>query len=391
MRHARLTVIATALLLAGCSTTVAGTPVADPSAASKPETGSYSTEARTIGATSQEDGEALEGYRMAETVPYLYEVDPALRFNGKVRAGSRSSIGGIAKEIFGSVPGEALAGAEAGVTVGADDTKTGATSDAQRKSRGVVVGVYRMASAAAATSVVGPGLRGLDAPLFGQAPPPKVTTRIPGYDGAVAYTMTRQTSTATVALLAYKQFVIGVYGDLSGEQVKTYFDKQTKGLDGFTPTPLDKVTTLKLDPDGVAGMTVSPAKGNGGYSLPARVAVLRQTDVQRSVKTFADAGVDVVGSGGSTTYRAKDAQGAQHVVDEFLAENKAAFPKAQSESIKGVPGSTCLTYAAYEGAPSTDTWCIVAVGRFVAEVSADQRVQAAQAVGAAYVILKSRQ
>ena len=33
---------------AGCSTTVPGTPVADPSAAPKPDTGSYATKPRTI-------------------------------------------------------------------------------------------------------------------------------------------------------------------------------------------------------------------------------------------------------------------------------------------------------------------------------------------------------
>lgn len=392
MKKSLAALAVSALFLAGCSSTVAGTPVADPSGVPKPETGSFATASRTIGSTTQADGETLEGYRMAETVPYLYEIDAAMHFRGSARATSRSAIQGMVKGIFGQAAGDVLGTkAEVAASVGASDTQQGTKYDSKRKERGETVVLVRMASPADASAAVGQALRAREKDSSGEDLPAKVETRIPGYDAAVAYTQTygAPVGTATVGFLAYKQYVIGAFGDLSVDQLRTYFDRQTKALDGFQPTPLDKVSTLQLDPEGVAKLTLAPSKGDGGYSLPARSAVLRQTDVSRSVKTFADAGVDVVGIGGSTVYRAKDAKGAQHVVDEFTDETRKAFTKVEEEKIKGVPGGVCLTFATYEGATSRLTWCSVAVGRYATEFTSSQRQQAVQAIGAAYLILKS--
>ena len=391
MKKSLAALAASALFLAGCSSTVAGTPVADPSGVPKPETGSFATTARTIGPTTQGDGEALEGYRMAEIVPYLYEIDPTMHFRGDVTTGSRATIQRGVKNLFGQAAADAVgAKPEVWISVGAGDKPQGAKYDANKKSRGETVALVRMANAADAASVVGAGLRATEKDSSGKDLPAKVETKVPGYDSAVAYTQTYEyAGTSTVAFLAYKQYVIGVFGNFSLEQVRTYFDRQTKALDGFQPTPLDKVSTLQRDAEGVAKLTLAPEKSTGGYSLPARSAVLRQTDVSRSVKTFADAGVDVVGTGGSTVYRAKDATGAQHVVDEFADENRKAFTKVEEEKVKGVPGGICLTFPIYEGATSKITWCSVAVGRYVAEFNTSQRQQALQAIGAAYLILKN--
>lgn len=385
------TLTAASLFLAGCSSTVAGTPVADPSGVPKPETGSFATTSRTIAPLTQSDGEALEGYRMSEIVPYLYEIDPAMHFRGDVTTGSRATIQRGVKNLFGQAAADAVGvKPEVWVSVGMGDTAQGTRYDPNRKQRGETVALVRMASPADAASVVGPALRAATKDSSGKADPAKVETRIPGYDAAVAYTQTFEYSgTSTVAFVAFKQYVIGAFGDFSVDQIRTYIDRQTKALDGFQPTALDKVSTLQRDADGVAKLTLAPEKSAGGYTLPARSAVLRQTDVSRSVKTFADAGVDAVGSGGSTVYRAKDATGAQHVVDEFTDENRKAFTKVEEEKIKGAPGGRCLTFPIHEGATAKITWCSVAVGRYVAEFSSSQRQQAIQGIGAAYLILKN--
>ncbi len=391
MKKPMVALAAASLFLAGCSTTVDGTPVADPSGVPKAETGSFSTIARTIGATTQADGEALEGYRMAETVPYLYEIEPSFHLRGDVTAVARSNNQTAVKNLFGQAAADAFgAKAEVFASVGAGDKQQGAKYDSKNPSRGVTVAVIRMASPADATSAVGAGLRATDKDSSGKDGPAKVQTQVPGYDAAVAYTQTYDSvGTSTIAYLAYKQYILGVYGDFSADQIRTYFDKQTKALDGFAPTPLDKVTTLQRDPDGVAKLTLAPSSGNGGYALNARQAVLSQTDVSRSVKTFADAGVDAVGRGGSTVYRAKDAKGAQHIVDEFVAENRADFSKIEEDTITGAPGARCLTYPTYEGSSSTISWCVVAVGRYTAEFASSQRAQAKQGIAAAYLILKA--
>lgn len=384
-------VLAACTVVAGCSTTVAGTPVADPSAVPKPETGSYATTARTIGAPSQADGVSLEGYRMVAAMPYIYDIDPALHFQGDVSVGSGKTGTGSVKDIFGEAADKAIGSVEVAAIVSAGDQQQGAKYDPKVKDRRVSIAVLRTASAAAAASAVDSSLMAPEKDVFGKDEPAKVALPIPGYDKAIAYTQSYESiGSSNVAYLAYKQYVIGVYGDFSADQIRTYFDKQTKELDGFTPTPLDKVTSLKLDESGLATLTLAPSKGSGGYSLPTRQAVLRQTDVSRSVKTFADAGVDAVGFGGSTVYRARDAAGAQHVADEFIAETKGAYAGAESERVTGVPGSTCLTYATYQGSKDKRTYCVAPVGRYLAEVDSTQHDQATQAIGAAYLILAAQ-
>ncbi|WP_343953285.1 DUF7373 family lipoprotein [Tsukamurella spumae] len=385
-------VLAACAVVAGCSTTVAGTPVADPSAVPKPETGSYATTARTIGAPSQADGVSLEGYRMVAAMPYLYDIDPALHFQGDVSVGSGKTGAASVKNIFGEAADKAIGGVvEVAAVVGAGSQQQGAKYDPKVEKREVTIAVLRTASDGVAASAVGSSLMAAQKDIFGKDEPAKVALSIPGYDKAIAYTQAYEgAGRSTVAFLTYKQYVIGVYGDFSADQIRTYFDKQTKELDGFTPTPLDKVTSLKLDESGVATLTLAPSKGSGGYSLPTRQAVPRQTDVSRSVKTFADAGVDVIGSGGSTVYRARDAEGAKHVADEFIAETKGAYAGAESERVTGVPGSTCLTYATYEGSKDKRTYCVVPVGRYLAEVTTTQHDQATQAIGAAYLILAAQ-
>lgn len=382
--------LAGCLLITGCSATVAGSPVADPSAVPKPETGSFATTARTISGTVSEDlGAMLEGYRMVETVPFLYRIDPALHFQGHVAAGS-SKGGGIAlKNTFGDAAAKAFGDAiEVGVTVSAESKPQGTKYDPKDQARSVTVAALRTASPDVASAAVSSDLLAAEKDFSGKDTPEKKRISIPGHSDAIGYTQTWEYSgTVTIAFLSHKQYVLGVYGDFSAEQIRTYFDEQIKGLDGFTPTPVDKLTTLKADEPGVARLTLAPSKGDGGYSRTARQAVMGQTDVARSVTTFAAAGVDVMGSGGSTVYRAKDADGAKHVYDEFLAETKEAYPKAQVESVKGAPGAVCLTYSTYEGSTSKRTYCMVATGRYLAEFTATQRNQAVQGIGAQYLIL----
>ena len=388
IRPAALLLVA-CLSFVGCASTVAGTPVSDPSGVPKPEIGSFAATARTIAATTQADGESLEGYRMAEVVPRLDEIDASLHFRGQLKSTPRASIREAVGQAFGKSAADVVGDKpEAWVTVGASALVQGAKFDSKARENRAQVAVFRMANPEDARSVVGPDLRIVERATTGEGTD-KVETRVPGYDDAVAYTETYvYTGAFTSAFLAHRQYVIAVYGTLSVEQIRTYFDRQTKALEGFQPTPVDKLTTLQRDSQGVTRLTLAPSKGAGGYTLPARTAVFGQTDVTRSVKTFADAGVDAVGVGGSTVYRARDEQGAQHVLAEFVDENSKAFTEVETENVKGAPGATCLTYAPYVGSKSRATWCAVAVGRYVTEISSSQRQLAVQGIGAGYLVLR---
>ncbi|KXO90180.1 hypothetical protein AXK57_08875 [Tsukamurella pulmonis] len=386
-----ITALTGCLLLSGCAQTVEGSPTADSSAVPRPETGSFSTTARSLGAPTHASGQMLESLRMAETIPYLFDIDPALHLSGTVRAEGRAALPQMVRYMFGTAAGTALRDAEVGTAVSASNAVGGGMDDPTVALREVTVSVFRMASSDEASRAVGPGLLAAEDVPTGGAAPPKVVMSVPRYGNAVAYSQDfRGGKNPTIALVAHDRYVIGVRGDLGVEQIRAYFDKQTAELDRFIPTPLEKVTTLALDRDGVAGLTVAPADGATSYAMSPRVAALQRTDVQRSVRAFADAGVDAVGVGAGTTSRAKDAPGAARLADALLAEYTETKPSMQRESVPGVPRGTCLTYRFKVGSDATRTTCVVPVGRHVAEFTDPQRGRAIQGIGAAYLILDGR-
>ncbi|WP_019202079.1 hypothetical protein [Tsukamurella sp. 1534] len=386
-------ILAGCLALTGCSATVAGTPVVDPAAAPKPETGSYPTAPRTIGVVTQEEGLVLEGNRMAEVIPMVHEVEPAFHLRGRMTSGAPTVGDASVKRIFGDAANRAIgSSAEVQVVMGAGEEPPGAKPDFSVDWRGVSVAVIRMPDEEAAARAVGADLLAGEKDSSGKDSPKKLPAAIPGHERAVAYTQDfgQGLRPPTVAYLAHKRYVIGVYGDFSVEQIRTVFDRTTVGLDGFSPTSLGTLGRLRPDPEGVTRLTLAPERRDTGYSVPVRIGVLTQTDVSRSVKTFADAGVDVIGVGGSTVYRARDESGARHVADEFVAETKAAYKDVETETVKGVPGATCLTFRENEFAKTKNTYCVAPVGRYLGEFTSAQRVQAIQAIGAQYLILQSQ-
>ncbi|MGV7904430.1 hypothetical protein PJN93_31945, partial [Mycobacterium kansasii] len=77
---------------------------------------------------------------MAETVPFIHEIDAAMHFRGSVRATSRSAIQGMVKGVFGQAAGDVLgAKAEVATSVGASDTQQGTKYDSKKKERGETV------------------------------------------------------------------------------------------------------------------------------------------------------------------------------------------------------------------------------------------------------------
>ncbi|ADG80283.1 putative protein OS=Tsukamurella paurometabola (strain ATCC 8368 / DSM / CCUG 35730 /CIP 100753 / JCM 10117 / KCTC 9821 / NBRC 16120 / NCIMB 702349/ NCTC 13040) OX=521096 GN=Tpau_3705 PE=4 SV=1 [Tsukamurella paurometabola] len=394
MRKAYAAVVALAgLALAGCSTTVAGTAVEDPSAVPRPDTGTYPTTPRQVGPPSADMALALEGRRMAETAPRISDIDSAIRYGGSRFAAGRLIAGpSSVRSTFGPVADGALDRRELGFLMGASNVHSGGAVDPNVKNRAVTAGVFRMPDGAAAAAAVTPRLRDKDS----ASTPDRNPVDIPGYSAAIAYTADYKLMNqdpSTVAFLAYKQYVIAVYGNWSPDQVRAYFDRQTKGLDGFTPTPLDKVAQLPMDEAGVAKYTLAPPQSDPTRdgSMPATVALLGQSDLIASKKDFDEAGVDVVGQGSNTVYRARDAAGATRLKDAFIAETNSAYGEKQPVTATGVPGSACLRLSPYPGSDSRFTYCVVAVGRYLAEVSAVQQNQAFQALGAGYLMLKDAQ
>lgn len=165
------------------------------------------------------------------------------------------------------------------------------------------------------------------------------------------------------------------------------FTLQSQALKGFVPTPKDKLMTLPVDPDGVYARTLPPAadKGDtvdGTYSAKGMLHYMGS--LANDGKVFADAGVDVVGSGRSTVYRAKDNAGATLIRDAYYNEIHTQSPKMQDYAIPDQPGVKCL-----EDSLSASYYCTGAVGRYAFEYRSDSETDVMRSVVSQVAMLES--
>ncbi|MET9325447.1 hypothetical protein [Tsukamurella sp. NPDC003166] len=374
-----------ALLLAGCSTTVAGTPEADPSGMPRPDTGSYATAPRTVDPMTEKVQAAAEGFRMMEIIPLATQIDGSVRYAGRPGIGRISSSIGSA---IGDGVATALEGLEVGAYTSAGDKAPGSTSTDSGKD--LITGVFRFKDEAAARAAVGnPAVFADDKGFAGSTPTPKVPVTVPGYADAKAYTKTTTYSTSTVGLVASGRYVLAGWTTGPLDWVKKFFDLQIPALKDFTPTPVDKFSTLTRDHDDLLRYTLAESTPTiYQATLNARTMTAMQNDITAAVKDFADAGVDYVAQAGNNVYRARDAAGAALLADRFITETRTFYAGSTESKPQGVPGGRCLTYPSYSGSKDTRTYCVAPVGRYLAEVSDTQQTRANQAIGASYLILQ---
>ncbi|MCS3778764.1 DUF7373 family lipoprotein [Tsukamurella ocularis] len=379
-----LCALGAAVLLAGCSTTVPGTPVADPSGVPKPDTGSYATAPRQLGSMTEKMQIAAEAFRMVEIIPLASEVDPALRYGGRPSVGR---IGTTVKSTFGDGVGVAVTDMEVGAYISADDKAPG--SDAT-SSRSLITGVFRFKDESAArAAAANPVILSPDKGFASDAPTPKKPETIPGYSEATGYSKTIGDSSSRVGVLASGRYVIVAWTNSSVDLIKKYFDLQVKSLVGFVPTPVDKFSTLPRKDEDLLRLTLveqSPTVFETTYS-PRGFAAFA-ADTTGAVGDFEATGVDRIANAGNVVYRARDAAGASKLADAFVAENTRFYPTSTSFTVRGVPGGRCLSYPQYTGSKDKRTYCVVPVGRYLAEVSDMQETRAKQALGASYLILR---
>lgn len=392
MKHSFLAAFgaAAALLMAACSTT-SGTPAAAPSAIPHLDTGTFPTTKRAIEApTTPRAARPLELQRMFTTMPIVTDIVPAMAYV----AGIHNAIPATIADSFGGGVAHAMSAAQFGISIDYRDSLT------TNSGNEFLVILTRMPSADAANAAVAdPQVMAPDDSILGQAPKSKSPLTIPGHPTAQAYTKTGDTSTSTVALLAHDRFVIGVWTSIpnSTASVGEYLTQQLKGLDGFSATPDDKLTALPPDSeDGVRSLTLpyqskddSTIFTDGWATIRGYPSQTRQPAQERTDLT--DAGVDVIGLGASTTYRAQDAAGASLLVDRLTAAQSREIPGGTTWSVADLPNSKCYT-AVDSTTPGTTrgvAHCAVPVGRYVAEYSSPQPANTKQGIAAAYLILRT--
>lgn len=196
---------------------------------------------------------------------------------------------------------------------------------------------------------------------------------------------------STVAYITAFARTTGRAQELVGKAI----DLQVDRLGGYHAPEGELATMLTADRDQIVSYTVqnqTPSEygfyAEYGYRS-ARIQALDEPDTVAASSTFDRTGVDLVGMGINTVYRARTTSDADALRD-FLAGQvrlKGALIRKRF-SVDQVPGSVCHVYRLGETASAIlMTTCFVSRGRYVSAVEAPQTDQAHQITAAAYLIL----
>lgn len=157
-------------------------------------------------------------------------------------------------------------------------------------------------------------------------------------------------------------------------------------LQAHTPTPVDRLQSIPIDPDNMLVRTLSLGLENG--TDPAYPMVRDARAALHGARDFADmrrmneqAGVDKVSEDKATVYRTRDVASARW----FLAEvGHDKFLRPVEDPV-GLAAANCYEYIG--PAVVSRYFCAVSHDRYVAVVSTDQLPDARQSISAQYAIL----
>lgn len=243
------------------------------------------------------------------------------------------------------------------------------------------------------------------APALGQtdfdASPGSQRLTIDGHPDAFAYLDTELNFNATVrSWYASGRYVIFTYiwdnvmaqtgvsdpAKLTA-RVKPALDAIPPALAKFQAPTVDQLTEQPADLDGVLGRTLPTVsddqsqRGIPGVYDAHGARHLFPSDEDAAL--FDTAGVDRVAFNGGEVFRARDAAGADAVV---AAHSQISRTYRPVDSPVNLPNALCRKYTGPQ--PFTISYyCFVRHGRFAAEVSADQLLDAQQRISAQYARL----
>ncbi len=379
---------AVAALLASCSGVITGAAV---KASDGPSPGTVDIALLDVGnyptkpsaplgtAGTPEIGAIVEGQRMANYVTGPWEVDPGL-------TGSYADSALVLKNAnaLNFVLPEALA-----AIAPRHNFVTGFSTARDGSGKVLRNAVLRFpdppAATAAATEL------GKAAATEAVSNPPVQPAPIPGHPEAAGFSHATAQATVVRAFTARGPYVFVQSAEASDVSVATgliagTLDQQGPLIDQFTPTDSAKLADLPIDPTGLLARTlpvsVNVASVNQRAVYEPRGSLQFQTDPTRSAALFDTAGMTRQANAATAVYEARDAQGAQDVVDGFYEEVSATGKPV--DPVNQLPTSRCLDLSAGRTA---NFYCLATVDRFAIEAQSAQVRDARQKAAAQYAML----
>lgn len=217
---------------------------------------------------------------------------------------------------------------------------------------------------------------------------------VPGQPAAVGWTSKTTDGYYAHAFLPSGPLVVYSYAELTAAKKDTLpsllsktFAAQMAKLAGYKPTSKADLNTLPVDPEGVyaRALPVESGKGkvtDGYYTAAAQLHFM--SSFASDGKVFSQAGVDVIGSGRSTVYRARDEAGATLIRDAYNTEIRTKDPKMTDYPVPGVEGVKCL-----EDTLNASYYCTGAVGRYAFEYRSESEDDVKKSMAAQAAMLKA--
>ncbi|MGW4736709.1 DUF7373 family lipoprotein [Nocardia xishanensis] len=227
--------------------------------------------------------------------------------------------------------------------------------------------------------------------------PPKQPLEIPGYSTGRTYlsaydSVQSWTARGDYLLWTYISDGLATPPDRSPllAFAKKLFDRQFELLDGFTPTPVEKLADTPVD-DLLARTLAAERQGTledvtGVYTVPAALHLESRPDLTR--RALEDAGVDLIAYAGSRVYRAVDTTGAARLTAALATQVPPSYDPVDSPP--GLPDARC--FREDPGPPQSariilEHRCYFSYDRYIAEVTANQPQDLAQRASAQYLLL----
>ncbi len=327
--------------------------------------------------STQDSANLLEGRRIASVLVVPTFIDPAFIRGGNLS--TRPLRGPSAMSVLFTAPVPSVA-QRAGMITGFSSARSSTTG-------ALLVAAFEFGTAAQATAAV-PALA--DASVDKENDKGKAV--LAGYPTAAGQYGTTSDGIYLQSFLAQGRMVLYVYATdkkqsaaVLGTLAAKTFKVQSAAFGTFKPTASTALMQLLVDPEGMMAHTI-PHTGEDLTVLDGYMTAAGQlhydTDPVGTKALFAGAGVDAVGGGRATVYRAKDAAGAAAVRDSFVATSQKANSLQPYQLTSQAPGAKCL-----QDALNSTYYCVGIRDRYAFELSAESEADINAVVAAQYQLL----
>ncbi|MGW4736707.1 DUF7373 family lipoprotein [Nocardia xishanensis] len=171
------------------------------------------------------------------------------------------------------------------------------------------------------------------------------------------------------------------------------FNTQLEMLKSYSPTPVDQLASLPMDPEGLLGRTL-PLEDKEKYANgedpsmvgPKQAALHREHRPDRMKAAFDDAGVDLVANSAGRLYRTENAASTVRLIAALIDQASDGYKSIDSPP--NLPSAKC--FEAKSSKISTDRYppvCYFAYDRYVARVQGKNIQELHQKAAAQYKLL----